>query len=86
MLGHVMTVRIDAQLLAAVRRRAKQAGRSVSAEVIALLRRELQQVSPARARKTMGMFSGSSFEVPELDDFKRLRSEASSRLTRRMRR
>ena len=78
-----MTVRIDPTLLAALRQRAKRSGRSVSAEVVDLLRRELQPVAPRKPRRTMGMFATSDFEVPDLEDFKQLRRDMSKRLAMR---
>ena len=79
-----MTVRIDPTLLAALRRRAKRAGRSVSAEVVRLIEREIQPVKPGPRRKTMGMFP--NFEAPELEDFKQFRREQSERIKQRLRR
>jgi len=75
----VMTLRIDPALLDTLRRRAKRDGRSVSAEVVQLIRKELEDMHvPNRlaVRRTMGMFADSDFEVLELDDFKRLRRRA----------
>jgi hypothetical protein len=85
----VMTLRIDPALLTALRQRAKREGRSVSAEVVRLIRKELEDVHvPARrgrgTRSTMGMFANS--EAPDLDDFKRVRREASALIARRVRR
>ena len=73
----VMTLRIDPDLLESLRRRAKQEGRSVSAEVVRMISKELSPtpVPHARRRRTMGMFA--SFESPELEEFKRLRREIS---------
>ncbi len=81
----IMTLRIDPNLLAALRRRAKQEGRSVSAEVIRMIRKEIAP-APSRQRKTrrtMGMFA--DFESPELDVFKRLRRDVSARVQKRLR-
>jgi hypothetical protein len=83
----VMTLRIDPALLDALRRRAKRDGRSVSAEVVQLIRKELDDVHvPNRraARRTMGMFADSDFEVLELEDFKRLRRRTSMIVARRI--
>ena len=75
-----MTLRIDPQLLAALRRRAKREGRSVSAEVVRMIRREVEPALPARRKplRTMGMFA--DFEAPELEEFKRLRRRFSAAL------
>jgi hypothetical protein len=80
----IMTVRIEPALLDALRRRAKRAGRSLSAEVIDVLRRDLQPVVPGRPRKTMGMFS--VFEAPELAVFGAHRRSLSARIAKRHRR
>ena len=81
-----MTLRIEPGLLAALRERAKREGRSVSAEVIRMIRKEVVP-EPARRRRatsTMGMFAG--FEAPPLADFKRFRHEVSAAAVRRIRR
>lgn len=76
----VMTVRIDADLLAALRDKARQDGRTVSATVIQLIRNEVQprRPGPARRRRTMGMFA--EFEAPDLDELAQLRRGISRRL------
>jgi hypothetical protein len=82
----IMTLRIDPGLLAALRQRAKREGRSVSAEVIRMIRKEVEP-EPTRRRRvapTMGMFAG--FEAPELEEFTRLRREISVAVVRRLRR
>lgn len=53
----------------------------MSAEVIDLIRREVQPVRAATTPKTLGMFPG--FEAPSLDVFKDLRRQASAGLKRR---
>ena len=81
----IMTLRIDPDLLAALRRRAKREGRSVSAEVIRMIRKEVEP-APSRQRKTrptMGMFA--DFEAPELDAFKQLRRDISATFQKRLR-
>ncbi len=79
----VMTLRIDPALLTALRQRAKQEGRSVSAEVVRMIRKEVAVAAPARSKRasTMGMFA--AFEAPDLEDFKRLRRRASAAVARR---
>ena len=81
----IMTLRIDPGLLAALRRRAKREGRSVSAEVVRMIRKELEPEAMQRRRvsPTMGMFA--DFEAPELEEFKRLRREISAAVVRRVR-
>jgi hypothetical protein len=83
MANTVMTIRIEPNLLAALRRRAKQRGRSVSAEVIELIRRGVEPLRGAPHRNTMGMFAG--FEAPELADLKKARRQISARLLSRHR-
>lgn len=75
-----MTVRIDPDLLAALKVRAAREGRSVSAEIIRLVRREVGAQATKRPRRatTMGMFA--DFESPSLDEFKRMRNQLSSSL------
>jgi hypothetical protein len=82
--SRIMTLRIEPDLLAALRQRAKREGRSVSAEVIRMIRKEVEP-APARprgAKRTMGMFG--DFESPELEEFKRLRREISASFQRRV--
>ena len=80
-----MTLRIDPRLLAALRRRAKREGRSVSAEVIRMIRKEVVPAPPRerKTRRTMGMFA--DFEAPELKEFKRLRRAISVTFQKRAR-
>lgn len=76
----VMTVRIDAELLAALKDKVRRDGRTVSAAVVQLIRNEVKP-KPARAakrRRTMGMFA--DFEAPDLDELAQLRRRISHRL------
>ena len=81
----IMTLRIDPELLAALRVRARREGRSVSAEVVRMIRKDIEPASPRRRKpmRTMGMFA--DFEAPELEDFKRLRRQLSAGFWRRVR-
>ena len=74
-----MTVRIDPELLAALKAKAKQDGRTVSAEVVQLIRKGVEPL-PVRTKpaRTMGMFP--DFEAPELDELVALRRTFSRRL------
>ena len=68
-----MTVRLDSDLLSALKERAGRVGRSVSAEVTQMIK---QQVVPAQAKpssipKSEGMFS--QFEAPTLEELHDLR-------------
>jgi hypothetical protein len=64
----VMTLRLEPELLAELKARARTEGRSTSAEVIHLIERVIR-VPKARtsARLTMGMFA--HLDAPELADF-----------------
>jgi hypothetical protein len=73
----VMTLRIDPRLLEALKARARREGRSVSAEVIRLIRKDVEAVPERRRRgRTMGMFA--EFEAPDLDELKRERRSFSA--------
>lgn len=76
----VMTVRIDAELLAALKDKVRRDGRTVSAAVVELIRNEVRpkRVRSAKRRRTMGMFA--EFEAPDLDEFVQLRRGISRRL------
>jgi hypothetical protein len=83
----VITVRIDPDLLAALKAKASQEGRTVSAEVVHLVRREvgpIPRASRSNSRPTMGMFP--DFEAPDLDEMIALRRAASQYLKRRRKR
>lgn len=75
----VMTVRIEPELLAALKAKAKRDGRTVSAEVVQLIRKGVEP-APVRTKsaRTMGMFS--EFEAPELDELVELRRSFSRKL------
>lgn len=77
----MMTLRVDPELLAALKRRAAREGRSVSAEVRRLIERDVERVASRRAKRTstMGMFP--NFEAPTLDQLKGLRRRFSSSLS-----
>lgn len=76
----VMTVRIDAELLAALKDKVRRDGRTVSAAIVQLVRNEVQprRARPAKPRRTMGMFA--EFEAPDLDELVQLRRGISRRL------
>ncbi|OGQ17970.1 MAG: hypothetical protein A2138_23835 [Deltaproteobacteria bacterium RBG_16_71_12] len=76
----MMTVRIEPDLLAALKKRAKEAGRSVSAEVLSLIRRELSSIPPVKPMPTRGRFT--EYEAPDFDDLRRLRRSFSKRARR----
>lgn len=79
----IMTLRIAPGLLKALKARAKREGRSVSAEVVRMISKEIDAVPERRPKRTtMGMFS--EFDAPELDEFKRLRRQLSSAATARV--
>ena len=76
-----MTLRVDPELLKSLKERAAREGRSVSAEVVRLITREVEPARPPRAKRisSMGMFA--DFEAPTLDEFRRMRRRFSSRVS-----
>jgi hypothetical protein len=76
----VVTFRIDAKLLAALKSKVRREGRTVSAALVELVRSDVQPTrsGAVRPRRTLGMFA--DFEAPELDDLLRFRRSSSRRL------
>jgi hypothetical protein len=76
----VVTVRIDAELLAALKDKVRRDGRTLSAAIVQLVRNDVQpkRARPRKRRPTIGMFSG--FEAPDLEDLVRLRRSLGARL------
>jgi hypothetical protein len=76
----VVTVRIDAELLAALKEKVRRDGRTVSAAIVELVRNDVRPkpVRPVKRRRTMGMFP--DFDAPDLDEFVQLRRGLSRRL------
>jgi len=76
----VVTVRIEAELLAALKEKVRRDGRTVSAAIVELVRNDVQpkRTRPAKRRRMMGMFP--DFEAPDLDEFVQLRRGLSRRL------
>jgi hypothetical protein len=76
----VITVRIDAELLAALKDKVRRDGRTVSSAVVQLIRNEVKSrpIRPAKRRRTIGMFA--DFEAPDLDELTELRHGLSHRL------
>jgi hypothetical protein len=74
---------MDPRLLKALKERAAREGRSVSAEVVRLIKRDVEPARPERPKRTstMGMFA--DFEAPTLAEFRRMRRRFSSRLAPR---
>lgn len=75
-----MTVRLDSELLSALKERAQRVGRSVSAEVTQMIK---QQVIPSSSKsgslpKSEGMFS--QFEAPTLEELHSLRKVYSQNI------
>jgi len=82
----VVSIRIDAELLDAVKRRARKDGRSISGELVHLVRAQIEVDPTSKALKPIsGWLAG--LEVP-LDhaEFRRGRAEASSKLMASVRR
>ncbi len=73
-----MTLRIDTELLEILRAHSKAEGRSASAEVVRLIRKELNAAPKTKRQPTMGMFS--HFEAPALHELSRLRRKFSGKL------
>ncbi len=76
----VISIRIDPELHAALKRRARVEDSTVSRVVVGLVERAVQP-SPRRsqrARSTMGMFP--DFEAPDLDELTQARRQLSARL------
>ena len=73
----VVTVRIEPILLAALKRKALREGRSVSAEVVRLVREGVlpHAQSSSKPVRSMGMFA--DFDAPELEELSRLRRRFS---------
>jgi hypothetical protein len=83
----IITVRVETELLDALKRLAIEERRSLSSEVVWLLGRAVGPI-PGRAPsvRSMGMFADAGFDDLELDDFRRARRQASKRLMSRARR
>jgi hypothetical protein len=82
----VMTVRIDPALLRALKRKAEREGRSVSAEVVRLVRAEVEALPEPRATRVRSMDMFSTFEAPDLDELTRSRASFSRALSSRSKR
>jgi len=76
----VVTVRIDAELLAALKDKVRRDGRTLSAAIVQLVRNDVQpkRARPRKRRPTIGMFS--DFEAPDLEDLVQLRHSLGARL------
>jgi hypothetical protein len=74
----VVTFRIDATLLAALKDKVRREGGTVSAAIVDLVRSNVQPRPRAmRPRRTIGMFA--DFEAPDLDELLQLRRGLSGR-------
>jgi hypothetical protein len=80
MVSSMMSFRIEPALLAALKRRAKAAGRSASAEVVRLIAQAVEVPAAPPARPTMGMFAHR--EAPTLAELQLARRDASATLRR----
>jgi metal-responsive CopG/Arc/MetJ family transcriptional regulator len=76
----VVTVRIDAELLSALKDKVRRDGRTLSAAIVQLVRNDVQpkRTRPRKRRPTIGMFS--DFEAPDLEDLVQLRHSLGARL------
>jgi len=82
----ILSVRIEPELLAAVKARARRNGRSVSSEIVFLVRSSVE-ATPARA--SIKPISGwlRDMDVSEdIDDFREARTQASAKLLESVRR
>ncbi len=76
----VVTVRLDPELLDALKSKVRRDGTTVSATIVKLLRAEVEPRRPRHTlRRTMGMFAGQ-FQDLDLDELKRARRALSARL------
>ena len=68
-----MTVRLDSNLLLALKNRAQKVGRSVSAEVVQMIKQQIttKNTQSESIPKSEGMFS--QFEAPTLEELRDLR-------------
>lgn len=83
----VMSLRIDPELLEELRRAARAEGRSVSAQVVHLVRRELGAAPRRRERPLPTLGWLRHLGAPnELEEFRRLRRSLSRSLSARTRR
>jgi hypothetical protein len=82
MASTVMTVRIEQQLLDALRKKAHEEGRSVSKEVVRLIEQHVQTRPAAKRRRTgFGMFS--QFESVDVEEIRSVRRAVTLRAARR---
>jgi hypothetical protein len=79
--SRVISVRIDDELLDAVRARARAGGRSVSGEVVYIVRERVHAVpkAPARVRPITGWL-GKRATLPTHAEFKKARGEVGEKL------
>ncbi|MCL2723989.1 MAG: Arc family DNA-binding protein [Polyangiaceae bacterium] len=84
--SNIISVRIDPAMLRAVKKRARLNGRSMSSEILFLIR---SQIEEAPARTSIKPISGwlSDIESPDnLDEFRKARAQASALLLESVRR
>jgi hypothetical protein len=83
--SRVMTLRIEPELLAELRRMARSEQRSVSAQVLHLVRKELAPTPRSKPLPTRGWLA--HLDVPrDLAEFRRVRRALSRRIAERRRR
>lgn len=74
----IITVRLAPELLDALRARAREEGRSVSAEVVQLIRGAVgPRLKAGAAARTMGMFEDMGFDSIEVEEVRRVRRDVS---------
>jgi hypothetical protein len=85
--SHVVSLRIDAALLEAVRARARAEGRSVSGQIVFLVREQIDRDdTPARAPKKISGWLSRRGPVPTLEELRAGRAAASKRIRAAIRR
>ncbi len=84
--SRVVSVRLDPELLEAVRTRAKSEGRSLSGEIVFILRDRVKAEPRQRQRRTITGWLRHVASPKELGEFRSGRESASAALLRAVRR
>jgi hypothetical protein len=80
----IITVRLEPKLLSALKARAREEGRSVSAEVVQLIRRAVAaHPTGDSGARTMGMFEDMDFDPIEVEEVRDVRRDAAAAIKRR---
>jgi hypothetical protein len=84
--SRIVSIRIDGELLDAVRERANAEGRSLSGEIVFILRERVRAQPPARPRRPITGWLAHLTPPNDLTGFKVDRKRASADLLRAVRR